>query len=129
MDYEDRLLDHIDTLDLEFEVFTDTNDENSSISVVALPGSRTINEFYDGIKDKEYIHEIQIKCKVAERDLATKSLTTVAKSLDQEIDIPSKDGSYDFNDVDVTNEIFFSEATTDGWMYFKIQIKSLLTIY
>lgn len=129
VDYEKQLLNKINEFGVGFPIYTDVNSSDSSISVASLPGSRTLQEYYDGIKDKEYIHEIQIKAKSHERDKATKALADIGIELDDVIDIPSQDGSYDFNNIVVTNEMFFSEATTDGFIYFKIQIKTLLTIY
>lgn len=129
MDYEERLLDYIDTLDVGFPIYSDTASETSSISVAMLPGSRTVQEYYDGIKDKEYIHEIQVKAKSGERDSATKALILIGQELDDVEELPSHEEVYDFNGIEVTNELFFSEATTDGWIYFRLQIKSYLTIY
>lgn len=129
MDYEKRLLDYIDTLGVPFQIYTDTTAEESSISVAMLPGSSTVQEYYDGIKDKEYIHEIQVKAKVNERDKATQALLEIGERLGDVDDIPSQVGAYDFGHIDVTNELFFSEATTEGWIYFRLQIKSYLTVY
>lgn len=129
VDYEERLLDFIDTLGVGFPIYTDTTSENSSISVAMLPGSRTIQEYYDDAKDKEFIQEIQVKAKNSEREEATQALMKIGEHLSDVPDIPSEAGSYDFNGIEVTNEMFFSEATTDGWLYFRLQIKSYLTIY
>lgn len=129
MDYEKRLLDYIDTLNIGFPIYTDTTAEDSSISVAMLPGSTTVQEYYDGVKDKEYIYEIQVKAKTNEREKATQALLSIGEYLGDVNDIPSLTGAYDFGHINVSNELFFNEATTDGWIYFRLQIKSYLTVY
>lgn len=129
MDYEERLLDYIDTLGVEFPIYSDTTSSESSISVASLPGSRTIQEYYDGVKEKEFIHEIQVKATQEERDKAMNTLATIGQALDDVEDIPSQGKAYDFDKINITNEVYFSQATTGGWIYFRLQIKSILTIY
>ncbi len=129
MDYEDRLIDEVETIARNYPIFADINSVNSSISVATLPASTTIRKYYDGIVDKEYVSELTVKAKASERELATKELAAIGAELAELDDIPSSNGSYDFGGITVTNELFFLEATTDGWIYFKLQIKSLLTVY
>jgi len=129
MDYEDRLLDKLDAMSLGFPVYPDVNASVSSISVAALPGSTTVRTYYDDVVDKEYIHEIKIKARETERQLAVAALMKAGQELDKTTDIESEDDSFDFGGITVTNELFFSEATTEGWMFFTLQIKSLLTVW
>ena len=129
MDYEDRLLEEVESIAEAYPIFADINSEGGSIAVATLPASTVVREYYNGITDKEYIHELTVKARASEREVATKELAAVGVKLEQLADIPSQNGSYDFGGVTVTNEMFFSEATTDGWIYFKLQIKTLLTVY
>lgn len=129
MDYEKQLLSKVSTIAESYPVFADINSTITSISVATLPASTTIRKYYDGVEDKEYIHELTVKAKASEREFATQELASVGQQLEKIDDIPSGDNSYDFGGINVTNEMFFSEATTDGWIYFKMQIKTLLTVY
>ncbi len=129
MDYEARLLEKVEEVASKYPIFTDVVSEESSISVATLPASTVVRQYYNGISDKEYIHELTAKAKASERDQATKELAAIGVKLEQFADIPSSNQSYDFGGITVTNEMFFSEATTDGWIYFKLQIKTLLTVY
>lgn len=129
MDYEERLIDAVEKIAKNYPIFADINGTSSSISVATLPASTTIRKYYDGIVDKQYINELTVKAQASDRKLATKELAAVGAELAELKDIPSNNGSYDFGGIAVTNEMFFSEATTDGWIYFKLQIRSLLTIY
>jgi|LSQX01.2.fsa_nt_gb hypothetical protein len=129
MDYEDRLMEKIEEVASKYPIFTDVVSEDSSISVATLPASTVVRQYYNGISDKEYIHELTAKAKASERAQATKELAAIGVKLEQLADIPSNNQSYDFGGITVTNELFFSEATTDGWIYFRLQIKTLLTVY
>lgn len=129
MDYEARLLDQLDAMNLGFPVYTDIHANISSISVAALPGSTTVRTYFDGVVDKEFIHEIQIKARDTERQNAVAALMKAGRRLDAMTSITSEDDSFQFGGITVTNELFFSEATTEGWMYFTLQIKSLLTVW
>lgn len=128
MDFEDRLLDTIKIFNVGFPIYTDVNSSQSSISVVMLPGSRTVQEYFDGKKDKEYLYEMQIKASTSERNEATSALAEIGAKLDDVDAINSNNNSYEFNDVQVTNEIYYSDVTDDGWIYFRLQIKAFLTI-
>lgn len=94
-----------------------------------LPGGRTIQEYYDGIKDKQLQFELTIKAKRERRTEIVSALSQITEALSELEDLPSDNGSYDFQKIDIGNEIYFSEAKTDGFIYFKAQFQPTLTIY
>lgn len=129
LDYEDRLLDFIDTLEVGFPVYADSNTENSSISVVRMPGGRTLLEHYDGTKEKQYNLFVQIKAKQEERQLAVDAVQIIADALDEALDIPSENNSYEYGQTTVSNEPYFMGSDTNGGYYFRFSFQSELTIF
>lgn len=129
IDFEARLSDYIEGLGTNFPVYNDTTVGDESISLTRLPGSRTIQEYYDGIKDKRYIYELTIKAKQPNRQLAVDTLGRITDELEDLEELASQDGSFDFQRIEVSNEVYFSEAKTEGVVFFKANIQPILTIY
>lgn len=126
MDFEKQLLKYIKSLSLDLPTFYDINDSGESLALTRLPGGRVIRGYMDGIKDKRLIYEITGKVK--DRELAIRELTKLVYALDGLEDLPSKDGSYEFAEIEISNEVHFNEATTEGFFYFKMDFQPLLTI-
>lgn len=129
MDFEDRLADYIDTLDVGLKLVYDYTNSDESMSIARLPGGQITQEYFDGTVDKELLFEIEAKVKPENRILAMNALYRLTESLNDLVTLPSLDGSFDFIRIRVTNEIFFSEATTGGFNFYRINIKPELTIH
>lgn len=133
LDYEDRLLDHLDGLGLPYPVVTDTNTADASISLVSSPGSKTVRTYYDGAMDKEYSHFIQLKASLLDgngpRQTAYNTLLAIGADLESLIDLPSQNGSYDFGRIVVSNEPYFLDASEEGYLLFRLSINTALTTY
>lgn len=133
LDYEERLLDYLDGLGLPYPVVTDMNTEDASISLVSSPGSKVLRSYYDGVKDKELNHFIQVKATLldhgAPRETAYNTLVAIGAELETLIDLPSGNGSYEFGHIVVSNEPYFLDASEEGFMLFRLSIQSTLTIY
>lgn len=129
IDFEDRLLDCIDSLGIDLPVYTDSNDVDASLSVVRMPGSRTISEDYEGNKDKSYKYFIQLKCDQKDRQKAIQALELLADKLDEFVDIPSLNNSYEYLGTTVSNEPYFMGQNTDGSLFFRFLIDTELSIY
>lgn len=128
IDFEDRLLEFIDTLGIEFPTYADSNDVSSSISVVRMPGSRTITEDFEGNKDKAFNYFIQIKCDQTERQTAVSAIETLADELDDVLDIESRNGSYEYLGTAISSEPYFMGESTDGSLFFRLMFNTNLSI-
>ena len=124
--YENKLLEYIEGLDVSFPVFADRNDTESSISLASMPGSRTIRTYYDGIKDKQLNHFIQIKAKDSERDKALEALQRIADALAELEEM--EDDVFELNKIIVSNEPFAMNADND-FVYFRFSIQSQITVF
>lgn len=129
LDYEDRLMDYLDTLRLQFRVMADSNSADESISVVSMPGSLTIRQYQDGAKDKRFTHFIRIKAKDTNRNIAEDTLQLIASALSDVEELPSQNDSYEFNVINITNEPYLFQVGTDGFIYFQMSIQTELTIF
>lgn len=110
-------------------MFYDTNSEGESLSLARLPGGNVIQEYYDGTKDKRLNYEIQAKIKPQSRQATVSGLTKLTDELNDLEDLSSSDGSFDFNQIEVGNELYFTEATEEGYIYFRLDFQPTLTIY
>lgn len=99
------------------------------MSLSRLPGGNIIQEYYDGIKEKRLNYEIQAKIKPESRQRAVEGLTALTDELNELEDLSSLDGSFDFNSITVGNELYFTEATEEGYIYFRLDFQPILTIY
>ena len=119
MDFQERLADYIDSLNLGIPLFNDTNDTDASISLYSLPGSNVIRTYYDGTTDKRLNYELQVKAPITDRDKAVSALTTISSKLESLERLESSDGSFLFNSITVSSEVYLNDATTDGNIYFR----------
>ena len=119
MDFQERLADYIDSLNLGIPLFNDTNDTDASISLYSLPGGNVIRTYYDGTTDKRLNYELQVKAPITDRDKAVSALTTISSKLESLERLESSDGSFLFNSITVSSEVYLNDATTDGNIYFR----------
>ena len=119
MDFQERLADYIDSLNLGIPLFNDTNDTDASISLYSLPGSNVIRTYYDGTTDKRLNYELQVKAPITDRDKTVSALTTIRRKLESLERLESSDGSFLFNSITVSSEVYLNDATTDGNIYFR----------
>ena len=122
-DFEDRLLDYLDSLHLGFRVYADAN-RDASISVSRMPNSRVMQEYMDGSKDKRYTFLIQVKARDEQRNEAVNALQIISDSLIDLEQLPSSNNSYEFNDIIVTNEPYQFSRDDAGYIFFRMSIQA-----
>lgn len=99
------------------------------MSLARLPGGNIIQEYYNGIKDKRLNYEIQVKTKPKSRSKTVTAMAELTDELNDLEELSSLDGSFDFIEIRVGNELYFSEATEEGFIYFRLDFQPTLTIY
>ena len=132
LDFEERLADYIDGLSLGYVLYYDSNDSTdgtSSMAVVPAPGSRTLATYYDGTKEKRFNYFVQINDRNQDRTKAMNALKLIADKVGDLEDLPSDNGSYEYNQISISNEPYFTAAATDGSTYFRLSIQADLTIF
>ena len=132
LDFEERLADYLDSLKLGYTLYYDSNDstsDESSMAVISAAGSKTITTYYDGTKEKLFNYFVQINDRAQNRTKAMEALKTIAGKVEDLYELPSSNGSYEFNNITISNEPYFTLATDDGSTYFRLSIQAELTIF
>lgn len=90
--------------------------ENESISVMAMPGG-TETVFFDGTRDKDY--QVQINAKSKRQDNCINELNKLSQILERLDDLPSGNGSYDFESITITSLPSFLMQDEHGFFFMK----------
>lgn len=99
------------------------------MSLARLPGGNIVQTYYDGTVDKRLNFQIQAKITPQKREQTVEELALLTDELTEMEELSSSDGSFDFNQIEVGNELYFTEATEDGFIYFRLDFQPTLTIY
>lgn len=97
-----------------------------SMSIMAMPGgAETV--FFDGTRDKSY--QVQINAKSNRQDYCINALNTLSQTLERLTDLPSANGSYDFESITVTSLPSFLTQDESGYFIYELSISAKITIY
>ncbi|MFX3972934.1 minor capsid protein [Streptococcus suis] len=126
MDFLSQLKNHInENLNLPFQMKIGYLDDQESLVVYTLPGSSVKRVYYDGTKELTLNIEIAIKSKQGQ--LAEDSLWQIAGLLEVLEDLPSANGSFDLEDIEVTSRPFMNEVHEQGRLVFLLNAKVNIT--
>ncbi|TSB47127.1 minor capsid protein [Alkalicoccobacillus porphyridii] len=127
MDFVDRLVDEVNEIvPHELELSTGYLGTEESFVVYPLPGSKTVEEYMDGTKDRELNFEFAIRSK--DQQKASNTLWTVQNHLDELILLDSSDESFSFESIEITNTPFINNADDQGWFVFLLDIQAKITV-
>lgn len=129
MDLQERLADYLASLNTGLPVFNEYNSDSSSISIYALAGGRTIQEYMDGIKEKSLNYEIQVKVKTEDRDEGYNALGLISRSLEELTELNSLNGSFEFNKISISSEQYLTDVSKDNYMYFTFTFTAYVTVH
>lgn len=132
LDFEERLADYLDSLELGYTLYYDSNDSTggrSSMAVIPAPGSRTLAVYYDGIKEKRFNYFVQINDRDQDRTKAMNALMLIGDKLEDIEELPSLNNTYEFNGITISNEPYFTLAGDDGSTYFRLSVQVDLTVF
>ncbi|WP_156009328.1 minor capsid protein [Streptococcus ruminantium] len=126
MDFLNQLKNHInENLNLPFQMKIGYLDDQESLVVYTLPGSSVKRAYYDGTKELTLNIEIAIKSKQGQ--LAEETLWKIAGLLEMLEDLPSADGSFNLEDIEVISRPFMNEVHEQGWLVFLLDAKANIT--
>lgn len=126
MDFMERLKDNINSLiDLPMHLTLGYLTAKDSLVLYALPGGQVIQEYYDGIKDQSLNFEIGIKTKDQQKANAT--LWQIQTHLEQVEELVSKDSSFEFQKLSISNKPFLSDQDEQGFFVYLLDITADLT--
>ncbi len=126
MDFMERLNDRINSIEgLPLSSKLGYLDHGESLVLYPLPGSRSIAEYMDGTKDEQLNYEISMKSK--SQDKINKTLWLVARTLEDVKTIISLDGSFEFQNLALTNMPYVNNADEQGWYTFNLNVQATIT--
>lgn len=97
-----------------------------SISIMIMPGGDE-TEYFDGSRDKSY--NIQINAKSKNQMNCFNALTTIYQTLENLDDLPSANGSYDFQKITTQSLPSLLEQDEQGFFVYVLSIEAKITIY
>lgn len=100
---------------------------DESFVVYPLPGSKVVRQYYDGIKDQTLNFEFAMKSK--DQQKIHQTLWAVQNFLEQLEELSSKDGSFDFDGITVTNKPFITNLDDTGYYIFNLDVAIAVTSY
>ncbi|XRJ96592.1 minor capsid protein [Latilactobacillus sakei] len=126
MDFIERLKDNINSLpDLPMKLTLGYLTAKDSLVLYALPGGQVNREYYDGVKDQTLNYEIGIKTKDQRKANAT--LWQIQTHLGQVEKLISKDSSFEFDKIRISNTPFLSDQDEQDFYIYLLDITADLT--
>jgi len=124
----ERLADHVNSIDdIPIELKLGYLGTDESLVLYPLPGSRVAQEYMNGAKDWNMNYEIAMKSKMQSK--IHHVLWTLQNDLEQLEDLESHDGSFDFEELIVTNKPFINQIDEQGWFVFLLGIQAKITVF
>lgn len=128
MDFLERLVDTVNNINgLPIRCEPGYLKETESFVVYPIPGSRVVNEYFSGVKDQQINYEFAMKSKTP--GLIHDTLWIVQNALEQIDNIESNDGSFEFDELIITNKPFINQADSQGWFVFLLDIQAKITTF
>lgn len=126
MDLIDRIKDSVNTLDLPVKLTKRVlMADKESLVIYPLAGSRVTQSYMDGARDADINLEIAMSSK--DGNLLESTLWQIQDYLDMLDDVPSDDGSYQFNHIEVTSKPYIAKLDETGWLVFQLTIQVNVT--
>ncbi|MEH7236755.1 minor capsid protein [Bacillus sp. JJ1562] len=126
LDFMDRLKDKINSFSLYARCTIGLLGSSESLSIMAMPGgSETV--FFDGTRDKDY--QVQVNAKSKNQMNCFNALTQIYQTLENLEDLPSDNGSYDFQEISTQSLPSLVGQDEQGFYIFQLSISAKITIY
>ncbi|ARK28795.1 phage tail terminator protein [Halalkalibacter krulwichiae] len=100
---------------------------DESFVVYPLPGSRVVSQYMDGTSEQQLNFEFAMKSKSQSKIHST--LWAVQNELEALKSLTSNDGSFEFDELVITNKPFINNADEQGWFTFLLDVQANITVY
>lgn len=128
MDFLDRLQDEVNSLPgLPIMLKQGYLGTEESFVIYPLPGSRVVQEYMDGIKDWQMNYELAMKSKLQSK--INNTLWMVQTELEELEELNSEDGSFEFDELIITNKPFINQTDDQGWFVFLLDVQAKITVF
>lgn len=98
-----------------------------SFALYPLPGSQVTTEYMDGTTDQQLNFEFAMKSKSQSKIHAT--LWLVQNELEGLSELESQDGSFEFDELIITNKPFINQIDDQGWFVFLLDVQAKITVF
>lgn len=129
MDFGERLKEAITGLNQPIPTILGTLTEQESAALTSMPGGQVIRAYMDGEKDKRLNYQYAIKCQAGLSSIANAQLWAVTNYLEGLDELTSKDGSFQFDTINITSQPAQSNADEAGFYYWTVDFSADLTTY
>lgn len=128
MDFMERLCDKINTSPgLPIPCKLGYLGVGESFVLYPLPGSRVTQEYMDGTTDQQLNYEIAFKSK--SQNKINDTLWSVQTELEKTKKIISGNGSFEFDELIITNKPFINQIDEQGWFVFLLNVQAKITVF
>lgn len=100
--------------------------KEESLSIMAMPGGAE-KVFFDGTRDKDY--QVQINAKSKKQDDCINTLSMLFQKLENLTDLPSENGSYDYQETKITSLPSLIMIDEQGFFMYELSISATITIH
>ncbi|MEW8974108.1 MAG: minor capsid protein [Tissierellaceae bacterium] len=128
MDFIQRLADRVNTIpDIPITCKLGYLGTDESFVLYPLPGSKVTSRFMDGTSDQELNFEFAMKSKSQEKIHIT--LWLVQNELERLEELSSDNGSFEFDELIITNKPFINQLDEQGWFVFLLDVQARITVF
>ncbi|MEN0648915.1 minor capsid protein [Caldifermentibacillus hisashii] len=126
LDFLTKLNQKINSLGLYAKSTIGLLGPDESLSIMAMPGgAETV--YMDGTRDKDY--QVQINAKSKDQMNCFNALTYIYQALENLSDLPSGNGSYEFQKIETKSFPSLLEQDEQGYFIYVLSISAKITIY
>lgn len=126
LDFMDQLNKKINSMNLFANSRIGLLGADESISIMVMPGgAETV--YFDGTRDKSY--NIQVNAKSKNQLNCFNALTKIYQTLENLDDLPSENGSYEFQGITTQSLPSLLEQDEQGYWVYVLSINAQITIY
>ena len=126
LDFMLKLNQFINSLNLYAHSSLGLLDVCESLSIMAMPGGTEV-EYMDGMRDKDY--QVQVNAKSQDQLNCFNALTIIYQALENLVELPSSNGSFEFNKISIPSLPSLVQQDDDGFFIFALSISAKITIY
>ncbi len=125
MDLYERLYDKIESLELPMNCYMGfLLDQENTLCVYPLPGSRTIEKYFDGTRERQMLYEIGFF--TDDQQLADQTMWMITEYLDQTETLESENDNFESFDIEVSETPFISQIDNRGLSTYLLDIKIMI---
>lgn len=126
LDFLPKLNNKINSLGLYASSAIGLLGTDESLSIMAMPGGSE-REYMDGARDKDY--QVQVNAKSIDQMNCYNALTVIYQTLENLSELPSSNGSYEFNKISTQSLPSLVMQDEQGFYIFQLSISAKITIY